>query len=158
MRFVLTICLLGLIAAFAPADDKKEKAAGIQPIKIITLSRKEPLSYEKDVEPILVNKCQFCHTGTIKEAQLDMATYETLMKGGKRGQPIVPGKSSESLLIQAAGKTQKPFMPPKNEEPLTPEELALLKLWIDQGAKPPLTRRERPKVILAALPPTVTPV
>src|SRR5207237_7595629 len=62
------------------------------------------------------------------------------------------------LLIQAAGKTQKPFMPPKNEEPLTPEELALLKLWIDQGAKPPLTRRERPKVILAALPPTVTPV
>ena len=37
-------------------------------------------------------------------------------------------------------------MPPKSEEPLTPEELALIKLWIDQGAKAPTGARERPKV------------
>ncbi len=49
-------------------------------------------------------------------------------------------------------------MPPKGEEPLTPEELALLKLWIDQGAKAPAMRRERPKVIVSGPPANVHPV
>src|SRR5262249_2978276 len=66
---------------------------------------------------------------------LDLAAYESFMKGGKRGAPVVPGKSASSLVIKLAGKTRKPFMPPKSEEPLTPSELALLKLWIDQGAR-----------------------
>jgi WD40 repeat protein len=52
----------------------------------------------------------------------------------------------------------KPYMPPKKEEPLTPEELALLKLWIDQGAKAPTTVRERPKVVLSVPPAAVVPV
>ena len=39
-------------------------------------------------------------------------------------------------------------MPPKSEEPLTPQELALIKLWIDQGAKPPTSVREKPKIIV----------
>ena len=44
-------------------------------------------------------------------------------------------------------------MPPKSEEPLTPEELALIKLWIDQGAKAPTGKREKPKIIVGTLPP-----
>ena len=59
-----------------------------------------------------------------------------MLEGGGRGTVLIPGKSADSLLIQLAGKTKKPFMPPKKEAPLTPEELAILKLWIDQGAKP----------------------
>jgi WD40 repeat protein len=157
MRFVLTACVVGLFSGVVAAQDKKEKAV-IPPIQVITISPKEPLSYEKDIEPILINKCQFCHGGMIKEGKLDMGTYETLLKGGKRGPAIIPGKSAASLLIQAAGKTEKPLMPPKNEEPLTPEELALLKLWVDQGAKAPTSKREQPRIILTALPPTLTPV
>ena len=49
-------------------------------------------------------------------------------------------------------------MPPKSEEPLTPEELALIKLWIDQGAKAPTSVREKPKIIVTAPPATVQPV
>src|SRR5262249_49309594 len=113
--------------------------------------------YEKEVEPILISKCAFCHSGNLKEAKLDMATYETLMKGGKSGKPLVPGKSAESLMIKCAGKTEKPFMPPKSETALTPQELALLKVWIDQGAKPPTTQRERPKIIVSAPPEGVAP-
>ena len=43
--------------------------------------------------------------------------------GGKSGKIITPGKSAESKFIKMIGKTEKPFMPPKSEEPLTPEEL-----------------------------------
>jgi WD40 repeat protein len=157
MRFVVIAAMAGLAPLSACADDNKPKA-GVQPIPVVTLARKEPVVYEKDVEPVLVNKCMFCHSGAVKEGKMDMSSYELLMKGGKKGKPIVPGKSAESLLVKMAGKTQKPFMPPKSEEPLTPEELALLKLWIDQGAKPPTGLRERPKVVLGILPANVHPV
>src|SRR5262249_51565693 len=93
-----------------------------------------------------------------KEGKLDMTSYEGLVKGGKSGHALIPGKSAESLLVKLAGKTQRPLMPPKSEEPLTPEELALIKLWIDQGARAPGTRRERPRVVLTTLPALVHPV
>jgi WD40 repeat protein len=144
-----------LLSVSALAEDKK---ASVQPIAVVKIERKDPVTYDKDIEPILIKKCQFCHSGSVIEGKLDMSSYESLVKGGKRGQSIVPGKAGESLLVRLAGKSQKPLMPPKSEEPLAPEELALIKLWIDQGAKAPTTRRERPKVVLTALPPSVHPV
>jgi WD40 repeat protein len=158
MRACLILALTALLTGSAAAQEKQDKAARLLPIKVITVDRKDPVTYEKDVEPILVNKCQYCHGGTVKEGKLDMITYESLVKGGKSGQVLVAGKSAESLLVKLAGKTQRPLMPPKSEEPLTPEELAVIKLWIDQGAKAPVTRRERPKVVLSTLPALVHPV
>src|SRR6185369_6771285 len=80
------------------------------------------------------------------------------MPGGKRGPAIVPNKGAESPLYKLAGKAVRPFMPPKSEEPLTPEELAVIKLWIDQGAKAPSGARVKAKVIVTAPPTSVTPV
>ncbi len=157
MRTLLTISLLFFLPGLVVAQLAKKKET-ILPITVVKLDRKEAVTYEKDIEPIMVNKCHFCHTGTLKEGKLDMASYESLMKGGKRGAAVVPGKSADSLVVKFAGRTDKPIMPPKNEEPLSPEELALIKLWIDQGAKAPLSKREKPKVILSALPPIVHPV
>jgi WD40 repeat protein len=155
MRKLLTIAVLSFLVPSVRAD---KKANGPAPIPVVTLNRKDPVRYEKDVEPILVNKCMFCHSGPVKEAKLDMGSYEALMKGGKSGKVIVPGKSAECLLIKRAGKTEKPFMPPKGEEPLTPEELALIKMWIDQGAQPPSGQRERAKVVVGLPPALVHPV
>ncbi len=157
MPYRLAIGLLLLVPAVLPAAGKKS-AKKNAPIPVIQIQRKTPVSYDQDVEPILANKCFVCHTGQIKEGKFDMGSYETLMKGGKHGRPIVPGKSAESRLIRLAGKVQKPFMPPKTEEPLTPQELAILKLWVDQGAKPPTGMRRLPKVILTRLPASVHPV
>jgi WD40 repeat protein len=155
MRSSVAACVLALaVPGLALADKKKDS----EPIKVVELKRSAPVSYEKDVEPILVNKCAFCHSGNIKEGKLDMASYETLVKGGKRGPCFVPGKAEASLLCKLAGKTAKPHMPPKSEEPLTPEELALIKLWIEQGAKAPSGARALPKVIVHAPPAAVTPV
>src|SRR5262245_9555452 len=155
MRVLATSIAFLLLAPYVLADKKKNSAA---PIPVVTLNRKEPVRYTQDIEPILVNKCMFCHSGPVKEAKLDMGTYESLMKGGKSGSPIIPGKAAESMLVKRAGKTEKPFMPPKSEEPLTPEELALIKLWIDQGAKPPTGQREQTKVIVGLPPALVHPV
>jgi WD40 repeat protein len=153
--FVSTGLALLLSAGLAFGGDKP---SAVQPVKVVTIDRKDPVSYEKDVEPILLKKCSFCHSGNIKEGKLDLGSFEGLMKGGKRGNPLVAGKSAESLLCKVSGKTQKPFMPPKSEEPLTPEELAVLKLWVDQGAKPPTGARAKAKVVVSAPPAGVHPV
>jgi WD40 repeat protein len=154
MRFAAAWCLVALF----PAAIRADQPAPVQPIKVIVLNRTDPVTYEKDVEPILLNKCAFCHSSNLKEGKLDLGSYESLIKGGKRGTPIVPGKSADSLLCKVSGKTQKPFMPPKTEEPLTPEELAILKLWIDQGAKAPGAVRTKPKVVVHAPPSPIHPV
>jgi WD40 repeat protein len=153
---LLTVVLLSPWSGLRADDEPRTRKE--QPIKLITLDRKTPVLYEKEIEPILINKCTFCHSGNVKEGKLDMGTYEALVKGGKRGAPIVPGKSDVSLLVTLASKAKRPFMPPKNDVPLEPEELALIKLWIDQGAKAPTGVRELPKVILKAPPAAVTPV
>src|SRR5690242_12268567 len=116
MRTLFTLAVVALLPALAAAADEPKKPA-VQPIKVVALARKEPVAYEKDVEPIFVNKCSFCHSGNVKEAKLDVSSFESLMKGGKHGKPIVPGKAEESLLYKSAGKTARPFMPPKGEEP-----------------------------------------
>jgi WD40 repeat protein len=157
MRMMLTVCCL--LIAVAPAWAQEEpRPRGTEPVKVVKIDRKTPVLYDKDIEPILVNKCIFCHSGNRKEGNFDMITFTTLMKGGKKGAPVVAGKAEESLLYGVAGKTKKPWMPLKSEEPLSPEELALLKLWIDQGAKPPETERIRNVVVLNLPPAMVVPV
>jgi WD40 repeat protein len=155
MRMLLTTCLLALVSVTAPAQDKKEP----EPIQVIKLARNEPVAYEKEIEPILKNRCFVCHSGSEKRGKLDLGTYETLIKGGKRGSPIVPGKSQDSLLVKFCGRTQKPYMPPLDEDnPVTPTELALIKLWIDQGAKAPTGPSIAAKIIIGLPPANVTPV
>ncbi|MBL8797791.1 MAG: NB-ARC domain protein, partial [Planctomycetia bacterium] len=132
------------VAAQTPAENPA--------IAVVALDRKEPVAYDRDIAPILLNKCVSCHSGNVTKGNLDLASYAALIKGGKKGPPVIAGKATESLLIQLAGKTAKPFMPPKSDEPLTPQELALLKLWIDQGARPPSGSVDQTSVVKAPAP------
>src|SRR5205814_7951984 len=100
-----------------------------------------------------------CHTGKELKGKFDVASYATVMKGSVNGPVLVPNKAADSRIVHYLGKTKKPFMPPKDEEPLTPQELGVIKLWIDQGAKPPTTTyTDRPKVVLTSIPTNVHPV
>jgi WD40 repeat protein len=155
MRMLLAVGLLALVPLTAQAQATKD----VDPVKVIKLERKDPVVYEKDIEPIFYKRCITCHSGNVKESRFDISSYEGLVKGGKRGTAIIPGKSDASLIYKVMGRTSKPFMPPpKDEAPCTPEELALVKLWIDQGAKAPTGQRERPKIVVSLPPASVHPV
>src|ERR1041384_7449435 len=129
-----------------------------KPIEVVKIDHKDPVVFEKEIEPILRNKCTVCHSGNQLKGKFDASSYASIMKGGAHGPVIFPNKSAESPLVLSAGKTKKPLMPPKDEEPLTPQELALIKLWIDQGAKPPAGTGEKPKIALHAPPANIVPV
>jgi WD40 repeat protein len=159
MRSLLGLALVAVLPGFAFAQGVKE--AG--PIKVIQLDRKDPVSYADDVEPMFYKRCTVCHSGNVKEGKLDISSYESLMKGGKSGELVKPGKGDESILYKAIARTSVPparprAMPPKGDEPCTATELALVKLWIDQGAKAPNKIREAPKPVVNAPPANVHPV
>lgn len=110
------------------------------PIKIAPLDRKTPVDFEREVVPFLRDNCFSCHCKTTTKGGLSMESPELMIKGGDTGPSLKPGKGAESLLLQAAAHQDDDLkMPPRENKAkaknLTPAQLALLRLWIDQGAK-----------------------
>ncbi len=92
------------------------------------------------VDAIFQAHCIDCHATQDPEGGLVMETHEGLMRGGESGAVVVPGKSSDSLLIKLVrGELQKDgkprIMPPGKKEKLKPAEIEKLASWIDAGAK-----------------------
>lgn len=135
----------------------------VAPIAVGKVTIEGPLAFDRHVFPILREKCVTCHDheGGLAEGELDLTTVAALAKGGKHGPGIETGKGEASLVFQRASHQLEPIMPPKDEgDPLTPDELALLKTWIDQGAAVgenanPAGERSGP--MLGEIPPGVHP-
>jgi WD40 repeat protein len=133
------------------------------PIAVAVPSRKEPVSYAQEVADILDAKCVGCHSGVLAESKLNLEDVPGMLKGGKHGPAVIAGKAEQSLLFQLAAHRAVPVMPPKDKKdqtPLTPEELGLLKLWIDAGAKDDSDTNPEPAkpIELGSLPPGVQPI
>ncbi|KYP16350.1 c-type cytochrome domain-containing protein, partial [Flavihumibacter sp. CACIAM 22H1] len=93
------------------------------------------LVYEDLIQPLLIRRCAQCHRDSKRKGQLSVATIADLIKGGKSGSAIVPGKAGESELMHRVllDPTDKKFMPADGKTPLTKEETELLGWWIEQG-------------------------
>ncbi|MEI6324564.1 MAG: c-type cytochrome domain-containing protein [Gemmataceae bacterium] len=152
---MLSAFLLAGSLVIGQAEGKKKE---LPPIEVVKIDHKSPVDFNKEIWPILEAKCAFCHSGNVKEGQYDMATSQALVKGGKRGVALVAGKPEESNIYMMSGRMKKPHMPLKSEEPFTPNELALVRLWIEQGAKMPTEQRQKPKVVISAPPKLVQPI
>lgn len=115
---MLSACVLMVIAAgFIPAQGQ-------------TL---EPVSYHKQIWPIIQRSCQGCHQPAEANGDLIMVTFEDFKKGGLDGTPFIPGKPDESLVIELISG-EEPSMP-KEGDLLTDEEVELFRRWIAEGAK-----------------------
>jgi WD40 repeat protein len=95
-----------------------------------------PVSFMRDVAPILVRNCVACHNPKKSESKYVMTTFTQLAKGGKQGEGITlaPGKPEESYFIDVLQPDAEPRMPYKLD-PLLPDETKLLENWVAQGAK-----------------------
>ena len=114
MRRVLLSLILTATASTAQADD----------------------AFEKDIRPLLLQKCISCHGPDKQKAGLRLDSKSGWQTGGDRGPAIAPGKPDDSLLMKAVlGKDDVSRMPPK--EPLSAREIEALKKWIAAGAPDP---------------------
>jgi dipeptidyl aminopeptidase/acylaminoacyl peptidase len=76
-----------------------------------------------------------CHNKQTHTEGLVLETYQGLMKGTEHGRIVVPGKSAKSDIVLHITGAKKPKMPPTGKGP-SAKEVALLRAWIDAGAKP----------------------
>jgi mono/diheme cytochrome c family protein len=95
------------------------------------------VDFVKDIQPIFAGRCYDCHADKKQEAQFRLDTKDIALKGGELGPAIIPGKSSESLLVLAVAGAKSDMVMPKKGERLTAEQVGLLRAWIDQGAEWP---------------------
>ncbi len=71
--------------------------------------------YAGDVKPILSKRCYACHGALKQKAGLRLDTAASMHKGGDSGPAIVPGKSEESLIVDAVTGRDGWRMPPESE-------------------------------------------
>jgi hypothetical protein len=102
------------------------------------MSAADEVNYQKDIKPILTARCVACHGAVRQKGKLRLDASLLIRKGGRNGPALVPGKSGESLLIDAVLGKDRSRMPPEKEgEALTAQQIGVLRAWIDQGGKAP---------------------
>ena len=95
------------------------------------------VDYTGHIKPILEARCVRCHGPAKSKAGLHLDTVSGILKGGDSGGVIIPGDGAHSLLVTILnGDEDRPRMPPSGE-PLSAEEVGLIKAWIDAGAPAP---------------------
>jgi WD40 repeat protein len=132
---VLAVELLAVTAFFpasvftspsAAADDKKPAEPDVA----------APISYNRQVLPILREHCHGCHQPALRKGEFEMTGFASLLKGGETGDAaIVPGNPDNSNLVaQITPKGGKVEMP-KDKPPLADAQVKLIRQWIAEGAK-----------------------
>ena len=94
--------------------------------------------FEKNIRPILINRCYECHSVEKGKAKgsLTLDSREAILKGGDSGPALIAGQPEKSLLIESVHyKNQDLQMPPKGALPS--QEIKLLEDWIKMGAPDP---------------------
>ena len=134
------------------SDD--EKGPVIKPIPNV----QEAALYGDVVQPLLQAKCYGCHGPNKQKGKLRLDQQEFIVKGGKDGKVIKPGKADESEMIERMllPMTDEDHMPPKEKKQLTAAEISLLHWWINTGADfnkkvKDLQQTERIKPVLLSL-------
>ncbi|MGH8020993.1 MAG: DUF1553 domain-containing protein [Opitutaceae bacterium] len=98
------------------------------------------LSFNEHVQPVLAENCYACHGADpgSREAELRLDRAEHAFAPRKEGGPaIVPGKPGKSPLVQRIESTDdnERMPPPESHKTLKPEQIALLRQWVAEGAE-----------------------
>jgi len=110
------------------------------------------------IDALFQKHCLDCHNAKDAEGQLILESYDLLMKGGESGAVVLPGQSAESILVKSVeGSFEKDgkrrIMPPGSKrKKLDSDEIALLKAWIDAGAKGPSGPRKPVELVTPKIP------
>ena len=130
---MLPVLLITVAVSVGFAQGKNEK-------------KSETISFKTNVFPIIKAKCLPCHAeDNFNPSELNMDSYESMMKGGKHGELVKAGKSKESLLLDKLSEKPKfgDRMPLNSKKKiadgravwLSDSELKTIATWVDQGAK-----------------------
>jgi hypothetical protein len=122
--------------------------SSVLPATEIDLSKMPPpatvsVDFRKDIQPILEASCFKCHGPETEKpkGKLRVDTLQAVLKGGENAPDVVPGDLKKSTLLHQVAQIvdEDDWMPPKDNKakipPLTKDQVALIRAWIEQGAK-----------------------
>ncbi len=110
----LLLLLVGLPHAEAPAAD---------------------IDFGREVAPLLKTYCAGCHNDSDREGNLSLSSLSALRAGTPDGAIINAEKPAESKLIKVLAESAESRMPPEDEPQPTAEQIAIIRAWVEQGAK-----------------------
>ena len=112
-------------------------AADVDVSKLPPAATKTGLTFDKDIKPIFEKSCVKCHGAEKQKGKLRLDSLEASLKGGENGESIVKGNSAKSPLVHTIARLDPDSaMPPDGKgDPLTKEQIGIVRAWIDQGAK-----------------------
>jgi mono/diheme cytochrome c family protein len=128
-----------MVAALLPASSFAEKKVDVS--KLPPPADRSNVTYEKDIRGIFEKSCVRCHGPERAKAKLRLDTLAGILKGSEDGKVVDPGQSTKSVLVinVAHAGDKDDYMPPPDNKAhipaLTPEQIGLIRAWIDQGAK-----------------------
>lgn len=94
-----------------------------------------PVSFTREIAPILAAKCLGCHDSTKAKGKYQLQTFDLLMKPGGSGKtPVVVSKPSDSHLLELLLATDPDDRMPQKDEALPSVQIQLVKQWIAEGA------------------------
>src|SRR5687768_3008116 len=116
-------------------------AVAVWTAAVVTSARTRPqataparIDFQQQIQPIIAKHCLECHSQDRRRGGLSLANYSDAMEGGKNGPVIRPANGAGSPLFHHLTGAAEPQMP-KDEPPLAAAQIALIKRWIDQGAR-----------------------
>ncbi len=100
-----------------------------------SVSAAPAVDFKNKIQPLLVKKCYECHGPDAQKSKLRVDTKSDAFKGGKSGKPfLVPGNSKQSEMYSRITSTDPDERMPPKGDPLAPEDIESVRLWIEQGA------------------------
>jgi hypothetical protein len=117
------------------------RAEDVDISKLPPAAAKTGVTYDKDIKPLVEQSCLKCHSGERPKSKYSMESLENVIKGGSSKEAaVVAGKSDKSPFVwYIASLVEEMEMPPldkRDDYPaLTKEQIALVRAWVDQGAK-----------------------
>jgi hypothetical protein len=108
-------------------------AFGFVVLATSTAFAQTPSDFTSRIRPIMERSCWNCHGESLQLSGLDLRTRESALRGGDSGAAIVPGRAEESRLFRRVAGLEPPPMPVEGVA-LTPDEIAAVRKWIDEGA------------------------
>ncbi|MCY2967235.1 MAG: PSD1 and planctomycete cytochrome C domain-containing protein, partial [Planctomycetota bacterium] len=122
---LMLVVVLHTTVGWVNADDAKPLPAAAD----------RAVDFNTDIRPIFAKFCDSCHGADKQLSGFRLDREGDALRGGDSGKAFEPGKSAESLLVKyIAGLDPDILMPPEGEQ-LSKEQIALVRGWIDQGAK-----------------------
>ncbi|MDQ3623723.1 MAG: hypothetical protein M3463_14740, partial [Verrucomicrobiota bacterium] len=129
MRFAFVVPVAAVADPGAPDPVKKEHAVAAK----LPPAAARPIDFERDIQPLFEASCTKCHAKGKDKGGFSIETRAAFLKGGDTGPAAVPGKSAESLVVELVAASDQDEVMPKKGTHWTPQQVGLLRAWIDQG-------------------------